>query len=192
MRSNPTRLCRRCGVSFSAKPSTLGLYCNISCANKARWPSRAERFWAKVDRSNPDDCWPWLGARFQHPGQEPYGAFWDGKNNRPAHQVAWEIANDSPFPEGKQGNHTCDLTLCCRPDHVIPGTQADNMADMVQRDRSLHGDRHPMRKVTQEQVREIRRRAEAGEKLRSLAAAYGLTSEYVGEIVRRESWARIT
>ena len=96
-----------------------------------------DRFWSKVDQSDPDGCWPWTGGCFTKAGFE-YGAFWVGPNNRVAHQVAWELANGKPFPKGLQGNHSCDTPLCCRPSHVVPGTQADNMRDMNERHRAVY------------------------------------------------------
>jgi hypothetical protein len=135
------RICAFCKRSFP--PRTLNrrpVYCSVPCARKGRWPERAERFWSKVDRSGgPDACWPWVGPRFDLKHYQPYGAFWDGDNNRGAHQVAWELANGQPFPDGKQGNHTCDFGLCCNPSHVIPGTQSDNMQDMVRKGRHRYG-----------------------------------------------------
>lgn len=137
-------ICPHCGETFLRYRLNRPRFCSAECGFASRWGTRAERFWSKVDRSNPDGCWPWLGGCFVKDGWR-YGAFWDGINNRLAHQVAWEIANDEPFPDGMQGNHTCDVSLCCRPDHVYPGTQADNMRDMANRGRSLKGDRHPLR-----------------------------------------------
>jgi hypothetical protein len=40
------------------------------------------RFWAKVKRAGPDDCWPWLGAR----DKEQYGR---AEVGRDTWQVIW-------------------------------------------------------------------------------------------------------
>lgn len=45
------------------------------------------------------------------------------------------------------------------------------------------------RKLTPEKVREIRRRIDAGEKARAIAADYGVHEMTIGEIKRREIWA---
>lgn len=130
-------ICKLCGRIFHSKPSSLGYYCSRACARIGRWPALAERFWSKVDRSDPEGCWLWTGGKFRKE-DIAYGAFWMGKNNRMAHQVAWELTHGKPFPSGHQGNHKCDIPLCCRPDHIYPGTQADNIRDMQRRGRAVY------------------------------------------------------
>jgi hypothetical protein len=140
--------CNRLFVrSTHHKPKRLDQqFCSKQCANQRPALTRAQRFWLKVRVGALEDCWPWLAGCFQRDGEPPYGAFSVNHQNRPAHQVAWELTNGVPFPSGKQGNHSCDFSLCCNPAHVYPGTQQQNMSDMVERGRSLKGDRHPSRR----------------------------------------------
>ena len=55
-----------------------------------------ERFWSKVDKRGPDDCWPWLGTL------EPtgYGQFFTNGTPRlaKAHRFAYELVV-GPIPE---------------------------------------------------------------------------------------------
>lgn len=46
-----------------------------------------------------------------------------------------------PLPEGKYACHKCDVRWCCNPDHLFPGTQSDNMQDMVKKGRGLVGEK---------------------------------------------------
>jgi hypothetical protein len=98
--------------------------------------SSAELFWAKVDRSNRDGCWPWLAAK-----SEGYGfCKWNGKTSI-AHRVAYEIANQCSAM-GMVVRHTCDNSACCNPSHLVLGSHADNVADRVERGRSATGQSH--------------------------------------------------
>lgn len=86
-----------------------------------------EKFWAKVEKRGPDECWPWLGAKSSY----GYGRFTLGGAQRPATRLAWEIENGSPFPSGKLACHTCDNPSCVNPAHIWPGTQSENLKDCV-------------------------------------------------------------
>jgi len=63
------------------------------------------------------------------------------------------------------------------------GTPAENHADQLR-----HGTRVSL---TEDQVREIERRAWAGESLSALAAAFGVGQTQVGRIKRHEEWRRL-
>lgn len=90
----------------------------------------AERFWSKVDLSNPDGCWPWAGS-YRH----RYGEIWlDGTTKAYAHRVAASLIHGE-LDDGAVVLHACDNPACVRPDHLRVGTQADNMADQSRKGR---------------------------------------------------------
>jgi hypothetical protein len=56
-----------------------------------------------------------------------------------AHRIAWMLSNQHPIPDGMVVMHRCDNPRCCRPDHLLVGTQAENIADRVAKGRSARG-----------------------------------------------------
>jgi hypothetical protein len=92
--------------------------------------SLESRFWAKVDRRGPDECWPWLGSKICG-----YGIISQNNRCRRASQISWEIHNGAPFPSGKMACHSCDNPECVNPDHIWPGTMRDNMQDALKKGR---------------------------------------------------------
>ena len=95
----------------------------------------SERFWKRVEIGPPNKCWRWLGRmRGGIRMARPYGVIWSNSKHRPASQIAWEIDNGKPFPEGMMACHTCDNT-CVNPFHIWPGTMSDNIKDAVAKGR---------------------------------------------------------
>lgn len=92
------------------------------------------RFWAKVEKSGPNDCWPWTACRTSG----GYGSFHKRgtRTMLSAPRVAWEIANGAPWPSGMDACHTCDNRICVNPAHIWPGTRRDNVRDMVVKGRA--------------------------------------------------------
>lgn len=151
---------------------------------------RERRFWARVDRSDRDGCWPWTGPVVASSG---YGqaAWW--RTPRGAHRVAFELAN-GPVPDGMYVCHTCDNPICCRPDHLYAGTPAENAQDRIRRgrDNPTRGVERYNAKLTADQVREIRRLHATGRwSYPKLAERFGLHPQNVGRVVRREGYADI-
>lgn len=93
-------------------------------------PAREDRFWAKVDRRGPDECWPWIGG-----GEKSgYGCFGfqvgqDKSRSERAHRVAWVLAgNDLPvFP--LVIDHTCRNRGCVNVRHMRIVTQRINTVE---------------------------------------------------------------
>lgn len=58
-----------------------------------------------------------------------------------AHRASWECAN-GPIPDSLWVLHRCDTPPCINPDHLFLGTPADNVADMIRKQRHRFGRRH--------------------------------------------------
>src|SRR5438132_7769766 len=95
---------------------------------RARTGSRpvplAERFWDKVDRRGPDECWLWLasdnGAGY---GQIARGS---GTGMALAHRVSYEFLV-GPIPEGMTLDHLCRTPRCVNPAHLDPVPLRENI-----------------------------------------------------------------
>jgi|SRR5688572_4704473 len=141
----------------------------------------AERFWEKVDRRGPDECWPWSGARNGNYGK----VLWYGKMAR-AHRVAF-LLRHGRWP-GECACHTCDNRACCNPDHLFEGTRADNLRDMTAKGRRALHSRHGSAKLTWEAVKEIREMATTMTH-RALALRFGVSFQQISKIVNHENWS---
>lgn len=83
-----------------------------------------DRFWSKVDRGEPSECWNWLGAR----SSNGYGNCRVAGKTVTASRVAAELSMGRP-PDGSVC-HKCDNPLCCNPSHLFVSDVAGNLADM--------------------------------------------------------------
>lgn len=103
------------------------------------------RFWSKVDRREPNECWEWLGDKRSN----GYGLLYveEGGSRPGVHRISWEIHN-GPIPKGKLVLHTCDSPGCVNPNHLYLGTQSDNMCDRYERNRcpSTNGGQFKLKK----------------------------------------------
>jgi hypothetical protein len=108
---------------------------------------------------------------------------------RGAHQVSYEAYN-GVIPKGLVVRHTCDNPLCINPDHLILGTQAQNVADREARGRrkDINGEMIGTAKLTAEKVLEIR-----ASKLSyaQLAEAYNVDKSTIALIKTGKSWKHL-
>lgn len=86
------------------------------------------RFWAKVDKRGPEECWPWMGATSTAKGHT-YGVWQYSGLNWKAHRIAYTLAV-GPIPDEFTIDHVkargCTMKLCCNPSHLEPVTQSVN------------------------------------------------------------------
>lgn len=78
-------------------------------------------------------CWMWCGTV----RNDGYGAAPSGKSGRHvlAHRKMYECLF-GPIPKGMHALHMCDVRLCVNPWHIFLGTNQDNIADRVRKNRS--------------------------------------------------------
>jgi len=108
-----------------------------------------QKFYARI-RITPG-CWWWLGARQQSNG---YGRFGYGRGREYAHILSYRLYKGE-IPKGLFVRHRCDNPLCINPEHLLIGTQKDNMQDAKQRNRTAKGEANGRSKLSAEEVRQI-------------------------------------
>jgi hypothetical protein len=147
-----------------------------------------ERFWDKVNKNTGTDCWHFTGSI----AYNGYGQFkFNGKIIK-AHRFSYEL-NKGPIPDGMCILHACDNRLCVNPDHLSIGTQRDNVYDMINKNRKAiqKGSLNGMSKLTEDQVKLIKRRIASGEKQVNLAKEYGVNKSQITEIKIGRTWAHV-
>ena len=152
-----------------------------------------ERFWSRVDKSDADGCWFWLGTI----NNKGYGSIrFEGKTYG-SHVISFFLEHGR-FPE-TCGLHKCDNPLCVRPDHIFEGTKKDNTVDMMNKGRHKHGTGNTGKKgssssrarFTDEQVRDMRNMLKNGATLQVVADKYNAHKAYISLIKRGLRWAHI-
>src|SRR4051812_31590265 len=93
--------------------------------------------------------------------------------------------------------HRCDNPTCVRPDHLFLGTQADNVADRVAKQRSAYGQRSGNAKLTEDQVREIKRIYVKGGRnnplsANGLARVYGVDCSTIKLAIKGRNWPHVS
>ena len=82
--------------------------------------------------------------------------------------------------------HKCDNRKCINPNHLFLGTRGDNARDMVAKGRSLMGERHHKAKLTEEDVKYIRRNPD-GLRCSELAKKFGVKMDVINKVTKRKS-----
>lgn len=135
-----------------------------------------------------EECWPWAGAI----DTRGYGHLrWSGATTR-AHRLAYRLSHgEIPNGEGHHGTvilHTCDNRRCCNPAHLIAGTQAANIADMVAKGRASEkaGEQNGRAVLTPAQVSAIRNDPRG---TRTICKDYPVSRSAVQRIKTGRAWS---
>lgn len=143
-----------------------------------------QRFWEKVDKRGPEECWNWTAGKTK----QGYGNIGTGGRGTPktmAHRLSYEIAF-GPIPDGKYILHSCDNPSCVNPAHLRAGTPKENVHDAMERGRLknpplLFGSKNFKAALTDEQVKLIKM---CGKEIKTsqLAKLFGVAHSTVARI----------
>lgn len=145
-----------------------------------------KRIWLCSKADSKTGCWIWQKGK----DKDGYGQFSFKNRMYKAHRVAYRLFV-GPIPRGMQVLHTCDDTSCVNPKHLFLGTNIDNVADRVQKDRSCKGVDHLNSKLTEDQVKEIKKRLLGTETISGIARDYPVDRKVISRIKAGSAWAHI-
>lgn len=115
------------------------------------------------------------------------GKYWS------THRLMWRVVK-GPIPEGKFVLHKCNNPPCINIEHLYIGDHNQNMQDKVKANRQSfsRGELHPLAKITEEDVRVIRKLYAMGIVPRVIAEKYNLTKDGVYQAATRRTWSHVT
>lgn len=164
------------------------------------------RFWAKVSKSEPDECWLWTASK----RNKGYGAFAYTTGGilvqDRAHRFSY-VLHHGDIPDGLHVLHNCpdgDNPACVNPVHLWLGTKADNNADMRAKGRSVpggthcgigkyeRGERHHSAKMTTEAVLALRADRLLGMSFSELGRKYGINQSAAYKIATGLHWRHVS
>lgn len=123
-------------------------------------------------------CWLWESSI----SKDGYAKFEHGGKHYRAHRWAYENLV-GPIPSGINVCHRCDVRSCVNPAHLFLGTQHDNMRDMHKKLRGARGETHGRHRLTEADVREIRKAPRYPGHVHELGRRYGISSFHVYDVL---------
>lgn len=151
-------------------------------------PDYFSAFMSKVTIDTETGCWVWMACR----DSNGYGRVRFCGETRLAHRVSLSIHRKEHLCNFHV-LHRCDNPPCVNPEHLLLGTNADNVADMVAKGRNvvLRGPQKFLAKLTLEDLRDVRLRLDAGETRRSIANIYDIHETQISRIATGNSYSGV-
>ena len=167
---------------YGPKYWSKAMFCSVECRTKHarnKTPSMSEVFSKNIDTTG--DCWIWTWIK----DKDGYGLMpYKGKMHR-AHVLSLKLAGRPTNKDNPLACHTCDNPSCVNPLHLYAGDKKTNAIDMVQRGRSLTGEKNSQSKLTNQQVSEIR---SSQEKVTALARKFKVSHAAISMIKHNKTW----
>lgn len=180
-----------------------------------------QEFYNLVDRLEPDErgCKIWPRGCFTR-GYAAVDIKELGRVKKKASRIILARRLGRTIRQGYCALHTCDVRRCVNEDHIYEGTYQDNANDAIARNRTCRGDRHHAThppqpfgdnhwtrltpdkmckgsehhsaKLTEENVRDIRRLYKEGVRQAELKRMFQVSQERIYSIINNKSWKHVT
>lgn len=146
----------------------------------------SSKFWSHIQIGDRKTCWEWTAGRDKNGYGRTKIKKSHGWTSGQAHRVVYVLAKGA-IPDGLCVLHTCDNPPCCNPDHLVLGTQVDNLQDMRKKGRSrgpsVQGENHWLTKVSSSGAEALRAECAAGVLPQTeIARKYGISRGYLWRI----------
>jgi len=142
----------------------------------------------RINVGKEDECWEWLGSCIN----SGYGMLrYQGKRWL-AHRLIHYLTFKIQLSPNQFICHTCDNRKCCNPCHLTVGDAKTNVIDCIQKQRQANGERNGHSKLTNDNVREIRKTYTEGVSISILSKQFGVTYNTIRDIVRHTTWSHVT
>lgn len=140
---------------------------------------------AKLKRKQ-NKCWEWTG----NITKKGYGQFVMKGVTFTAHRASWLLFNG-----GREIKlhvlHKCDNRRCINPDHLFLGTNKENVQDRDSKGRQARGEKNHKSKLTETDVKRIRRLVASGTRQSQLAKEYGVNFSTIFHIIQGKTWRHV-
>lgn len=141
--------------------------------------SLEERFWEKVDKGGPGDCWNWRAAKYRDAGggYRPHFNVSRESGVVISYRLAYELHYGVKPSPRTVVCHTCDNGLCCNPNHLMLSSQRANVQDSARKGRR----NVPRLRRPEDTVRQAFVLHRSGLSIRATADLLGISKQTVGQ-----------
>lgn len=147
------------------------------------------RFWNNVDVGEQSQCWEWQG----YCNSRGYGKVQfrvDGeKAGERAHRVALALHMQTSLPTDVVVRHQCNNPSCVNPDHLLPGTQAQNIRDREQSGNTAKGQSNGRAKLSAQEIEKIR--LEYSQHVAEKAEELGVSEKLIRLVHQGDVWEHL-
>lgn len=184
-----------CSISGCVKPKYQKGFC---CSHYSRWYRYGDPLAGGTAKGAAlqylmqhmhDDCPKWPFARLNN----GYAVIRRKKKTVLVSRIVCEmICGPAPTP-AHEAAHLCGKGHegCFGAHCLVWKTRPENNADKLSHGTLLFGERAPWSKLTDEDVRLIKRRIASGDLQKNIAADYGVRRQTIGDIALGRNWAHL-
>lgn len=149
------------------------------------------KFWENILPDPSSGCWIWLGAidssGYGSLHQKTKASTWITIRS---HVVSFILHRGYKPKKPRMVLHTCDIRICCHPDHLYDGTSQQNTNDRKLRN-SRNGENNPAVKITNEIALEIKILLSKHYKVKYIANKLQISKHIIYNIKYNNTWSHI-